>query len=148
MAGVKKVRHAPSGQSGVLRRVETYGIRAGRGGSKTWLYVGTGLWTLRTIRRLAERSEEILISEPLRPGERLIIANNRPTLETAPAKAPAPRGRRARKAQRKAEAAAAKEQAKRDQKAAKADAKLQAKVARKEAKRPKKVEPVETVVAD
>ncbi len=139
----KNSRGATS-QMGVLRRVEMLGMRKGRGGSKNWLYVGTGLWTVRTIRRMAERREEILISEPLRPGERLIISNNRPTIESAPAT----KGRRAKKADRKAEAAAAKEQAKRDLKAAKADAKMQAKIARKVAKAPKRVAPTETVVAD
>ncbi|WP_421120049.1 hypothetical protein ACE2AJ_01445 [Aquihabitans daechungensis] len=131
---------------GVLRRLEHLGMSKGRRGNKTWLYVGTGLWTLRTIRRLADRREEILISEPLRPGDRLIIANNRSTLGTAPPRPP--KGRRAKKAHRKAEAKAAKQQAKRDEKAAKADADMQAKIARREAKRPKKVAPTETVVAD
>ena len=155
MARVKKVHHTPAASIGLLRRVESYGMRKGRH-NKNWLYVGTGLWTLRTIRRMAERREEILISEPLRPGDRLIIANNRPTLEGATrtrsgrsVKAQQePKGRRARKRKRKADAAAAKEQAKRDEKAAKADAKMQAKIARKQAKRPKKAEPAETVVAD
>ena len=147
MARVRKVHHTPAAHYGALRRIEAHGMRLGRGGNKRWLYIGTGLWTLRTVRRMAERREEILISEPLRPGERLIIANNRPTIETG-ARPAAPKGRRAKKRHRKAEAAAAKEQAKRDEKAAKADAKMQAKIAHKEAKRPKKATPTETVVAD
>ena len=146
MARTRKVHHTAAAHLGVLRRVEAHGMRLGRGGSKNWLYVGTGLWTLRTIRRMAERREEILISEPLRPGQRLIIANNRPTAEEAAPKPP--KGRGAKRAHRKAEASAAKEQAKRDEKATKADAKMQAKIARKEAKQPKKVAPAETVVAD
>ena len=147
MARTKKVHHSQLDHVGVLRRIEHLGMSKGRRGSKTWLYVGTGLWTLRTVRRLADRREEILISEPLRPGERLIIANNRPTLESTAAPKP-PKGRRAKKKHRKAEAKAAKEQAKLDEKAAKADAKMQAKIARKEAKRPKKAKPAETVVSD
>ena len=146
MARTKKVHHSAVDHVGVLRRLEHLGMSKGRQGSKTWLYVGTGLWTLRTVRRLADRREEILISEPLRPGERLIISNNRPTIEATAPKPP--KGRRAKRAHRKAEAQAAKEQAKRDAKAAKADAKMQQKIARKEAKRPKKAAPVETVVAD
>lgn len=142
MARVKKVHHSRQQHVGVLRRIEHLGMSRGRGGSKTWLYVGTGLWTVRTIRRLADRREEILISEPLRPGDRLIIANNRPTLDTDPGPVKPPKGRRAKKRQRKAD----KEQAKRDAKAAKADAKMQAKIARKQAKKPKKAKPVETVV--
>ena len=146
MARTKKVHHHAVAHVGVLRRIEHLGMQRGRGGNKAWLYVGTGLWTLRTVRRLADRREEILISEPLRPGERLIISNNRPTVEAAAAKPP--KGRRAKKAHRKAEAKAAKEQAKRDEKAAAADAKMQAKTARKQARRPKKVAPTETIVAD
>jgi hypothetical protein len=146
MARTRTAHHRVQDHVGVLRRIEHLGMSRGRQGSKTWLYVGTGLWTLRTVRRLADRREEILISEPLRPGERLIIANNRPTLDTDPSPAKPPKGRRAKKRYRKAQAAAAKEQAKRDKKADKADAKLQAKIARKEAKRPKKAKPAETVV--
>jgi len=146
MARTRKVHHTVQAHVGVLRRIEHLGMQRGRGGNKTWLYVGTGLWTLRTVRRLADRREEILISEPLRPGDRLIISNDRPTLDAGAPKPP--KGRRARKAHRKAEAQAAKQQAKRDDKAAKADAAMQAKIARKEAKRPKKVAPAETVVAD
>lgn len=143
MARTKKVHHSRQDHVGVLRRVEHLGMSRGRGGSKAWLYVGTGLWTLRTVRRLADRREEILISERLRPGDRLIIANNRPTLGEPEAKPP--KGRRAKKKYRKAQAKAAMEQAKQDKKAAAADAKLQAKIARKQAKRPKKAKPVETV---
>ena len=145
MARTQKVHHHRQDHVGALRRIEHLGMSRGRQGSKTWLYVGTGLWTLRTVRRLADRREEILISEPLRPGERIIISNARPTLDATPKP---PKGRRAKKAHRKAEKKAAKEQAKRDEKAAKADAKMQAKIARKQAKRPKKVDPTETVVAD
>lgn len=148
MARTKKVHHAAIDHVGVLRRLEHLGMSRGRQGNKTWLYVGTGLWTLRTVRRLADRREEILISEPLRPGDRLIIANNRATLDTDPAPAKPPKGRRAKKRHRKAQAAAAKEQAKRDKKADKADAKMQAKIARKQAKRPKKTKPADSVVAD
>ncbi|MGN6695723.1 MAG: hypothetical protein ACTHN0_16220 [Aquihabitans sp.] len=146
MARTRKVHHTAQDHVGVLRRIEHLGMSRGRSGSKTWLYVGTGLWTLRTVRRLADRREEILISEPLRPGDRLIISNDRPTLGDA--SATLPRGRRAKKKYRKAQAQAAKEQAKRDKKAEKADAKMQAKIARKQAKKPKKVDPTETVVAD
>jgi hypothetical protein len=146
MARTRTVHHRRQDHVGVLRRIEHLGMSRGRRGSKTWLYVGTGLWTLRTVRRLADRREEILISEPLRPGERLIIANNRPTAGDAAPRPP--KGQRAKKKHRKAEARAAKEQAKRDEKAAAADAKMQAKIARKEARRPKKAKPVETVVSD
>lgn len=80
---------------GIFRTIERTGLRKGLAGNRTWFYVGTGLWTARTIRRMAERREEILISEPLRPGERIVIANGRATVEGTPA--PLPRGRRARR---------------------------------------------------
>lgn len=50
-------------------------------GKRGWLYIGTGLWTLRTVRRFAGRKTEVLLSEELKPGQRLIIANNRATIE-------------------------------------------------------------------
>ena len=95
----------------MLRMVERTGIRKGMSGSKGWFYVGTGLWTLRTVRRLAERHDEILISEELKPGQRLIISNGRATIEDGPA--PQPTGRRARRRQAKADAKAAKKAEKR-----------------------------------
>lgn len=75
---------------GLLRMAERAGIARGVfGTSKGWLYVGTGLWTLRTMRRLALRKPEILLSEELRPGDRLVIANGRATLDSVPAQAAA-----------------------------------------------------------
>lgn len=96
---------------GVLRVVERSGLRKGMAGSKPWFYVGTGLWTLRTVRRLAERKDEILVSEVLKPGQRIVIANGRATIEDGPAPAPVAKGRKGRKAtkaQRKADAKLAK----------------------------------------
>ena len=123
MARTKKVHHTQVQHLGPLRAIEMHGMRKGRGGNKNWLYVGTALWTLRTVRRMAERREEILISEPLKPGERIIISNARSTLDD-PTVRPAPTGRRARKAQRKADA-----------KQAKIDEKASAKAAKKAARR-------------
>jgi hypothetical protein len=100
-----KAPSAGGGAGGVLRLVERSGIRKGMNGSKGWFYVGTGLWTLRTVRRLAERNVELLVSEELKPGQRIVIANGKATIEGAPD--PAPRGRRARKKLRKAETKAA-----------------------------------------
>lgn len=98
---VKPIRGRSGAASSLLRTVERSGIRRGLGGSKGWFYVGTGLWTLRTVRRLAERHDEVLISEVLRPGERMIIANGRATIESAPsAPAPPTKGRKARKARK------------------------------------------------
>ena len=102
----RSLRPGPAAGGGILRTVERTGIRKGVGGSKGWFYVGTGLWTLRTVRRLAERKDEILISEELKPGQRLIISNGRATIEDGPP--PPPKGRRARRRKAKADAKAAK----------------------------------------
>ena len=116
---------APAG--GVLRLAERTGLRKGMSGSKGWFYVGTGLWTLRTVRRLAERKTEILVSERLAPGERIVIANGKATIEQAqeqgsPARSPQgerPTRRKVRKADRKQADKAAKAAAKASAKAAK-----------------------------
>lgn len=66
---------------GVFALVERVGITRGLfGGSKGWFYVGTGLWTLRKVRSLGQRNPEILLREELKPGQRLVIANDRLTL--------------------------------------------------------------------
>lgn len=94
-------------RGGVVRLVERTGINRGLfGGSKGWFYVGTGLWTLRKVRSLGQRQPEILLREELKPGQRLIIANRRLTLDddeaAAVGRTPAPalrrRGRRRSKA--------------------------------------------------
>lgn len=75
-------RAAGRSKPGLFRTAERLGINRGLfGGSKPWFYVGTGLWTLRTVRRLAARKSEILLSEELKPGQRLVIANGRATLD-------------------------------------------------------------------
>ena len=68
---------------GLLRNAERVGLRKGFNGSKPWFYLGTGLWTLRTVRRLGERKSEILVSETLKPGQRIIVANGRVTVDEA-----------------------------------------------------------------
>ena len=87
---------------GLFRRAERAGLRKGFGGSKPWLYVGTGLWTLRTVRRLGERKPEILVSETLKPGQRVIIANGRATIDDGEGALPSGgSARRTRKAARR-----------------------------------------------
>jgi hypothetical protein len=93
-----------AGGGGVLRTVERLGVNRGVfGGSKGWFYVGTGLWTLRKVRGLAQRQPEILLRETLRPGDRLTIANGVATIVSAPV-AEAQLSRRGRKARRATEA--------------------------------------------
>lgn len=67
---------------GVFGTIQSIGISRGVfGNSKGWFYVGTGLWTLRTLRRIAERKPEILLREEIKPGQKLVIANGRATVE-------------------------------------------------------------------
>jgi hypothetical protein len=110
----RSIRPASGAGGGVFRMVERTGLRKGVAGSKGWFYVGTGLWTVRTLRRMAARQEELLISEELKPGQRIVISNERISVEGTPTSAPTGRraSRKAAKAQARAEADAAKRAAK------------------------------------
>ena len=93
--------------------VERTGLRKGTtGASKGWFYVGTGLWTLRTVRKFAARKEEVLVSEKIRPGDRVLITNTGLTVKQAKRSGePLPKeskGRKGRKAAAKARKRAAK----------------------------------------
>jgi hypothetical protein len=69
-------------KGGILGTLQSIGMSRGVfGNSKGWFYVGTGLWTLRTVRRIAERKPEILLREEIKPGQKLVIANGRATVE-------------------------------------------------------------------
>lgn len=90
-----------AGGGGLLRTVERLGVNRGVfGGNRGWFYVGTGLWTLRKVRGLAQRQPEILLRETLRPGDRMTIANGVATIVSAPAadQQLSRKGRKARKA--------------------------------------------------
>ena len=95
------VRRRNVDQGGLLRMAERTGLRRGLGGSKGWFYLGTGLWTLRTIRRLAADKEEILISETLKPGERIVISNALTPEGEALARPTRRQARKARKAEKR-----------------------------------------------
>ena len=96
-----RVRSGGTSSGGILRMLEQKGMRQGVfGNSKGWLYVGTGLWTVRTIRRLSARQTEILISEELKPGQRIIIANGVATVDGTPTDEPQT-GRRGRRSRRR-----------------------------------------------
>lgn len=99
----RSLRPSSGSASGAIRMLERTGLRKGVGGNRAWFYVGTGLWTLRTVRRLAERREELLLSEPLEPGQRIVIANGRATIDDGQQQMQTVGGsRRARKRARKA----------------------------------------------
>lgn len=82
---------------GLLRTLERAGVSRGLfGNSKGWLYVGSGLWTLRKMRRMAQRKTEVLVSEEIKPGDRIVIANGRVTLDSSDPAEPS-KGRRRRR---------------------------------------------------
>ncbi|MCB0971734.1 MAG: hypothetical protein KDA97_09520 [Acidimicrobiales bacterium] len=97
----RSLRRTTPGQGGLLRMAERTGMRKGLGGSKGWFYLGTGLWTVRTIRRLAADKEEILISETLKPGERIVISNALTPEGEALARPTRRQARKARKAEKR-----------------------------------------------
>ena len=43
------------------------------GGSKLWLVIGGSLWGVRAVRRASARTERIVLSEVIQPGERIVI---------------------------------------------------------------------------
>ena len=62
----------------ILRR---NGVRKGIfGGSRGWAAVAVGTWGYTTLKRIARREPELVFSEELKPGDRIIITNNVPTL--------------------------------------------------------------------
>ena len=70
----RKVTAPPRGIWKQVARVQRMGISggmAGKGG--TWLAVGVGAWGLQRIRSMAAKEDEILLREPLGPGETLTI---------------------------------------------------------------------------
>jgi hypothetical protein len=52
------------------------------GDSRPWLYIAAATWVIRLLRRTAFRKPEILVLEELKPGERIIISNSRPTVDS------------------------------------------------------------------
>lgn len=76
----KKVTPPPRGlwkQVARLQRVGLSGGMAGRGG--TWFAVGVGAWGLQRLRTMAAKEDEILLREPLGPGETLTIRHETTT---------------------------------------------------------------------
>lgn len=63
----------------LLRRT---GVRKGLlGGSRGWAAVAIGAWGYTKLKQLSHREPEVVFSEELKPGQRLIIANDRPTTD-------------------------------------------------------------------
>lgn len=79
-------------------RLRRTGFRKGVQGNRTWLALGIAVWGAQRLRRLAQPEAEILLREELRPGDRMVIANGRATVDRVepPEPVPARRGRRRR----------------------------------------------------
>jgi hypothetical protein len=76
----KKVNPPPGGIWKLVARVQRWGISggmAGKGG--TWLAVGVGAWGLQRIRAMSVKEDEILLREPLAPGETITIRHETTT---------------------------------------------------------------------
>lgn len=43
------------------------------GGDRTWMVIGAMVWVPRLLRRLFGRTSEVVASEVLQPGERLVL---------------------------------------------------------------------------
>lgn len=76
--------------SGVLGRLQGMGFARGvLGRSGPWFWVWAGLWLLGKMR--ARAGTEVLLSERLEPGQRIVISNDRATIDNGPL--PVRRGR-------------------------------------------------------
>jgi len=76
----KKVNPPPRGiwkQVARAQRIGLSGGMAGRGGP--WLAVGIGAWGLQRLRAMSVKEDEILLREPLGPGETMTIRHETTT---------------------------------------------------------------------
>jgi len=80
-------RAAPTGVVGRLQHLGFY--RGVLGRSRGWLFAWAAFWLLGRLR--GRTGGEVLLSEPLKPGQRIMIANGRATIGDAPL--PVRRGR-------------------------------------------------------
>lgn len=78
----KQVEKAEGAEGKLFSYLRRAGTRKGfMGDSKPWLYIGAATWAYRLLRRMAHRKPEILLLEELKPGQRIIVSNNRPTVD-------------------------------------------------------------------
>ncbi|HYI62613.1 MAG TPA: hypothetical protein VEW93_12510 [Acidimicrobiales bacterium] len=72
----RKVTPGPRGLWKLVVRVQRFGFAQGlRGKGGHWLALGVGAWGLQRLRAMSVKDAEILIKEPLAPGERIVITN-------------------------------------------------------------------------
>lgn len=106
----RTVKPGPTGAWRLVARAQRVGFAQGmRGRGGPWLALGVGAWGLQRLRSMSAKQAEVLLSEPLAPGERIVITNE--TVTRAEAQRRAEQARKAEKKARKA--------AKRERKAAK-----------------------------
>ena len=61
----------------LLRRAMRTGFRRGMSGSQAWLVLGVSAFGVRTLRKLARSTPEIVYRTELRPGDRFEIGSRR-----------------------------------------------------------------------
>jgi hypothetical protein len=67
----------------IVQLLRRNGVQKGIfGGSRGWAAVAVGTWGYTTLKKMARRESELVLREELKPGDRLIISNDRPTLES------------------------------------------------------------------
>lgn len=72
----RKVTPAPRGIWKLVVRAQRYGFAEGmRGKGGHWLALGVGAWGLQRVRAMAKKDTEVLFTEPLAPGQRIVITN-------------------------------------------------------------------------
>ncbi len=78
----KRVAKEETTEGKLLAYLRRSGTRKGfMGDSKAWLYIGAATWAYRLLKRLAVRKPEVLLLEELKPGERIIVSNDRSTVD-------------------------------------------------------------------
>ncbi|HEX7132651.1 MAG TPA: hypothetical protein VF228_08750 [Iamia sp.] len=76
----RKVNPPIRGVWKLVARAQRVGLSEGmRGKGSTWLAVGVGAWGLQRLRAMAVKEDEILLREPLGPGETLTIRHETTT---------------------------------------------------------------------
>ncbi len=74
-----KIKAQPGRGITYLRRTAT---RKGIfGGSRAWVAVSVATWGYTKLKSMAERKAEVVFSEEIQPGQRVIISNDRPTVD-------------------------------------------------------------------
>jgi hypothetical protein len=83
-------------------RLRRTGFRKGIQGNRSWLALGTVIWGAQKLHQLAKRDAEILVREELKPGDRMIIANGRVTVDRVDEPASATGRSQSRRSRKKA----------------------------------------------